>query len=189
MKKKLFISNLDFEVTSDQLQEIFQEVGSAKSVVIATDKETKKSRGFAFVEMNSESDAQSAIDQLNGRELNGRAIKVAGDKGKGGSSTGGSSSYSGGGSSGGGDRRPQREYLPPIQRMALFRRKGKLDPFMEDPTKTVDYRDISMLTKFTSDRGRILPRRQTGLTAYNQRKVAKAIKRAQAVGLMPYRNQ
>ena len=184
MKKKLFISNLDFEVTTDQLKELFEGIGTARSVVIAQDKETKKSRGFAFVEMASESDAQAAIEQLNGRELNGRGIKVAADKGKGGSGGGG---FSGG--SGGGDRRGPREYLPPIQRMALFRRKGKGDPFMEDPTKTIDYRDISMLTKFTSDRGRILPRRQTGLTAYNQRKVAKAIKRAQSLGLMPYRNQ
>ena len=185
MKKKLFISNLDFEVTTDQLKELFDDIGGTRSVVIAQDKETKKSRGFAFVEMTSEADAQSAIEKLNGRELNGRGIKVAADKGKGG---GGGGSF-GGGSHGGGDRRGPREYLPPIQRMALFRRKGKVDPFMEDPTKTVDYRDISMLTKFTSDRGRILPRRQTGLTAYNQRKVAKAIKRAQSLGLMPYRNQ
>lgn len=185
MKKKLFISNLDFEVTADQLKSLFEEVGATKSVVIAQDKESKKSRGFAFVEMASESDAQVAIEKLNGKELNGRSIKVASDKGKtSGPSTG--SSHSGG--SGDNYRRPQREFLPPIQRMTLFRRKGKLDPFMEDPTKTIDYRDVSMLTKFTSDRGRILPRRQTGLTAYNQRKVAKAIKRAQALGLMPYRN-
>ncbi|MCI5066664.1 30S ribosomal protein S18 [bacterium] len=72
--------------------------------------------------------------------------------------------------------------------MQLFRRKRKLDPFLEDPTKTIDYRDIALLSKFVSDRGKILSRRMTGLTAYNQRKVAKAVKRAQSLGLMPYSN-
>ncbi|MGA1190921.1 MAG: 30S ribosomal protein S18 [Bdellovibrionota bacterium] len=72
--------------------------------------------------------------------------------------------------------------------MQLFRRKKRLDPFMEDPTKTVDYRDIALLNKFVSERGKILSRRMTGLSAYSQRKVAKAIKRAQSLGLMPYLN-
>ena len=56
---------------------------------------------------------------------------------------------------------------------------------MEDPTKTVDYKDTAMLTRFLSERGRILSRRLTGLSAYNQRKVSKAIKRAQHLGLLP----
>jgi len=57
---------------------------------------------------------------------------------------------------------------------------------MEDPTKTVDYRDVAMLNRFLSERGKILSRRLTGLSAYNQRKVAKAVKRAQHLGLIPF---
>ena len=72
--------------------------------------------------------------------------------------------------------------------MQLFRRRKKLDPFIEDPTKTIDYRDIAMLSKFLSERGRILGRKLTGLSAYNQRKLTKAIKRAQQLGLLPFAN-
>jgi small subunit ribosomal protein S18 len=70
--------------------------------------------------------------------------------------------------------------------MQLFKRRRKLDPFTEDPTKSIDYRDAAMLSKFVSERGRILSRRLTGLTSYNQRKMSKAIKRAQSLGLMPF---
>jgi small subunit ribosomal protein S18 len=57
---------------------------------------------------------------------------------------------------------------------------------MEDPTKTVDYKDVAMLSRFLSERGKILSRRLTGLSAYNQRKLSKAIKRAQNLGLLPF---
>ncbi len=175
-KKKLFISNLDFEVTSEQLREIFEEVGPCLSVVVAADRETKRSKGFAFVEMEREEDANTAITTLNNRSVNGRPMKVCEDRGK----NGGQSSSEGG-------EGPRKfEPLPSIQRMQLFKRRKKLDPFTDDPTKTVDYRDVSMLSKFVSERGRILSRRLTGLSSYNQRKVSKAIKRAQALGLMAY---
>ncbi|MBX7143139.1 MAG: 30S ribosomal protein S18 [Oligoflexia bacterium] len=72
--------------------------------------------------------------------------------------------------------------------MQLFRRRRKIDPFMEDPSKTVDYKDVIMLSRFVSERGKILSRRLTGLSAYNQRKLSKAIKRAQNLGLMPFSN-
>lgn len=178
-KKKLFISNLDFEVTSDQLRSLFEEVGPSISVVVATDRETKRSKGFAFVEMEREEDAKKAIETLNNRALNGRPMKVCEDRGKnaGPSSAGGEGQESGG---------RKFEPLPSIQRMQLFKRRKKLDPFTEDPTKSIDYKDVSMLSKFVSERGRILSRRLTGLTAYNQRKVSKAIKRAQSLGLMAY---
>jgi ribosomal protein S18 len=176
-KKKLFISNLDFEVTSDQLRQIFEEVGPCVSVVVASDRETKRSKGFAFVEMEGDGDAQKAIEGLNNRAVNGRPMKVCEDRGK---NSGPTSSE--GGSEGGRKFEP----LPSIQRMQLFKRRRKLDPFCEDPTKTVDYKDVVMLSKFVSERGRILSRRLTGLSSYNQRKVAKAIKRAQSIGLMAY---
>jgi small subunit ribosomal protein S18 len=177
-KKKLFISNLDFEVTSDQLRALFDEVGPTLSVVVASDRETKRSKGFAFVEMESEDDAKKAIEGLNNRPLNGRPMKVCEDRGKNsGPSTGSSEGQEGG---------RKFEPLPSIQRTQLFKRRKKLDPFTEDPTKSIDYKDVAMLSKFVSERGRILSRRLTGLTAYNQRKVSKAIKRAQSLGLMAY---
>ncbi len=182
MKKKLFVSNLDFSVTEDQLKELFEAVGETQSVVLATDRESGRSKGFAFIEMNSEDLATKAIEDLNEKELSGRPIRVCEDRGKGGGPSSGPRSSS---SDGGGERR-QREHLPPIQRMQIFRRKKKLDPFMQDPSKTVDYRDVATLGRFVSERGKILSRRLTGLSAYNQRQVAKAIKRAQNLGLMPY---
>ena len=178
-KKKLFISNLDFEVTSEQLRTLFEEAGGCLSVVVASDRETKRSKGFAFVEMDREEDAQKAIESLNNRTVNGRPMKVCEDRGKGGM---GAPSGDGGSDSG-----PRRfEPLPSIQRMQLFKRRKKLDPFTDDPTKSVDYKDVVMLSRFVSERGRILSRRLTGLSAFNQRKVSKAIKRAQSLGLMAY---
>jgi small subunit ribosomal protein S18 len=178
MKKKLFISNLDFEITSDQLRDLFAEVAPAISVVVATDRESKRSKGFAFVEMENEDGAKFAIDQLNNKVINGRPIKVVFDRGKGGAP--GAEVQDNGGR--------KFEPLPPIQRMQLFKRRRKIDPFMEDPTRTVDYKDVNMLSRFVSERGRILSRRLTGLSSYNQRKVAKAIKRAQNIGLLPFTN-
>lgn len=176
MAKKLFVSNLDFEITTDQLREMFTEIGACISAVIASDRETRRSKGFAFVEMEADEDAAKAIEQLNNKVVNGRPMKVVEDRGKtGGDRDGG----------GGGDQVRRFEPLPPIQRMQLFRRRKKIDPFTQDPTKTVDYRDVATLSRFLSERGKILSRRLTGLSAYNQRKVSKAIKRAQNLGLIP----
>lgn len=177
MGKKLFVSNLDFEITTDQLRDMFLEQGPCISVVIATDRETKRSKGFAFVELENEADAGKAIENLNNKVVNGRPMKVVEDRGKGGGV---------GGDSAEGGRRS--EPLPSIQRMQLFKRRKKLDPFLQDPSKTVDYKDVLLLSRFVSERGKILSRRLTGLTAFNQRKVAKAIKRAQNAGLMPFSN-
>ena len=179
MAKKLFVSNLDFEVTPESLQALFNESGATVSVVIATDRETKRSKGFGFVEMETDEGAESAIQALNNKLINGRPIKVVEDRGKGGGSSSGDA-----GGDGEGSRR--FEPLPAIQRTQLFKRKKKLDPFMEDPSKSVDYRDVAVLSKFVSERGKILGRRHTGLSAYNQRKVSKAIKRSQHLGLMPF---
>lgn len=177
MGKKLFISNLDFDVSADQLREMFTEIGPCISVVVAVDKETKRSKGFAFVEMDGDDAAKKAIDTLNNKAVNGRPMKVSEDRGKTSQASGDSR-----------DGETQRRYepLPPIQRMQLFRRRKKMDPFMEDPTKSIDYRDVATLSKFLSERGKILSRRLTGLSSYNQRKVTKAIKRAQNLGLMPF---
>lgn len=86
MKRKLFVSNLDFDVTEEQLKEVFDTVGDTVSVVLATDRETKRSKGFAFVEMGSDELAEKAISELNDKEVNGRPIRVTEDRGKGGGS-------------------------------------------------------------------------------------------------------
>jgi small subunit ribosomal protein S18 len=180
MGRKLFVSNLDFEIQQPQLQELFTEVGAIVSVVIASDRETKRSKGFAFVEMESDDDAKKAIEALNNKVVNGRPIKVVEDRGKGGGV--------GAPAGEGGEGARRHEFLPPVQRMQLFRRRKKLDPFMQDSNKTIDYRDVTVLSRFVSERGKILSRRFTGLNAYNQRKVTKAIKRAQNLGLMGFSN-
>lgn len=176
MAKKLFVSNLDFEITVEILKDMFSEFGQSASVVIATDRETKRSKGFAFVEMDSDEAAGKAIEALNNKVVNGRPMKVVEDRGKGGGPEARSDNS--------GESR-RFEPLPPIQRTQLFKRKKKPDPFTVNPSRVVDYKDTSLLAKFISERGKILSRRLTGLTAYNQRKVSKAIKRAQNLGLMP----
>lgn len=182
-KKKLFISNLDFEVTEQQLRELFETAGDPTSVVLALDRETKKSRGFGFVEMDSEEEALACIEQLNGKELNGRPIRVCEDRGKAGDRPEGGASHAGGHGPEG-DRR--REFLPPIQRMMIFKKKRKTDPFEDEEARKIDYRDVSTLRRYVTERGKIMSRRYTGLNAYNQRRIKKAVKRAQGLGLLPY---
>ena len=67
-----------------------------------------------------------------------------------------------------------------------FRPRKKVDPFVKDPSKVIDYKDTETLKRFISDRGKILPRRVTGLNAKHQREVTRAIKRARQVALLPY---
>lgn len=169
-RKRLFVSNIDFEVTTEQLRTMFEEIGSCLSVVIATDRDTKKSRGFAFIEMEQEDDAERVVKELNERNVNGRPMKVAFDKGKVNEER---------------SEESRPEFLPPIQRVQIFRRNRRVDPFMADPAKSVDYKEIALLKSYTTEKGKIMPRKYTGLSAYNQRKVSKAIKRAQNLGLLP----
>jgi cold-inducible RNA-binding protein len=77
MAKKLYVGNLSYITTSGALSELFEAIGEVASVNLITDRMTGESKGFAFVEMKEHDAAQAAIDQLNGRELDGRAIKVA----------------------------------------------------------------------------------------------------------------
>jgi RNA recognition motif-containing protein len=78
----IFVSNISFKVREQALSELFSQYGEVTSVRIIKDKETKRSRGFGFVEMASEDDAQKAIDALNGSEHYERAIVVSQAKGK-----------------------------------------------------------------------------------------------------------
>jgi cold-inducible RNA-binding protein len=77
MGKKIFVGNLAFETTSQDLEGLFASAGTCESASVITDRNTGRSRGFAFVEMSSASEAQKAIADLNGRELHGRALRVS----------------------------------------------------------------------------------------------------------------
>ena len=77
MEKKLHVGNLSYNTTEDQLQSLFAQAGTVVSTTVITDRETGRSKGFGFVEMGDESAAAAAVAQLNGAQLDGRAITVA----------------------------------------------------------------------------------------------------------------
>jgi cold-inducible RNA-binding protein len=101
MGKKLFVGNLAFGTTSQDLEALFASVGTCESAAVIADRDTGRSRGFGFVEMSSASEAQKAITELNGRELQGRSLNVSEAKERTSSGRGGG----GGGGGGGRDRR------------------------------------------------------------------------------------
>ena len=76
MQKKLYVGGLPYSTTDDQLREAFAAVGEVTEASVVTDRDTGRSRGFGFVEMATEGDAQKAIDSLNGTDLGGRNITV-----------------------------------------------------------------------------------------------------------------
>ena len=76
MSTKLYVGNLAFQTTNQDLQDLFAQAGTVESATVVEDRETGRSRGFAFVEMSSNAEAAAAIDQFNGKELGGRALKV-----------------------------------------------------------------------------------------------------------------
>lgn len=76
MNKKLYVGGLPYSVTEDKLQEIFSTHGTVDSARVITDRFTGRSRGFGFVEMSSEEEAQKAIDSLNESDLDGRSLTV-----------------------------------------------------------------------------------------------------------------
>jgi RNA recognition motif-containing protein len=77
MNKKLYVGNLSYETTETDLQKLFVEVGPVASVAIITDRDSGRSKGFGFVEMESEQAAQQAIERLNNHEINHRSITVS----------------------------------------------------------------------------------------------------------------
>ncbi len=113
MQNKLYVGNLSFKTTEDGLVQAFAAYGEVKRATLVTDRETGRPRGFAFVEMGSDEEAQSAIDGLNGQSLDGRQIQVnvarpredRGPRGGGGGGGfGGGGGRNGGGGGFGGDR-------------------------------------------------------------------------------------
>jgi RNA recognition motif-containing protein len=115
--KRIYVGNLSYQTTEGDLTDLFEQVGQVESVNIITDRDTGRSKGFGFVEMNDE-DAEKAIAQFNGTEVNGRSLTVnearpredrgggrggfGGNRGGGGGGRGG---YGGGGNRGGGGGR------------------------------------------------------------------------------------
>jgi len=77
MSKKLYVGNLSFSVTDEMLHKLFAEVGAVESAKVITEKKSGRSKGFGFVEMATEQDAQKAISSLNGKEHEGRQLNVA----------------------------------------------------------------------------------------------------------------
>jgi cold-inducible RNA-binding protein len=74
--KKLYVGNLSYETTDSDLQNLFVSHGTVQSAQVIMDRDAGRSKGFGFVEMNSDQEAQAAIAALNGHEVNGRALKV-----------------------------------------------------------------------------------------------------------------
>jgi hypothetical protein len=112
MGNKLYVGNLSYNIRDDDLQQAFAQYGTVNSAKVMMDRDTGRSKGFGFVEMGSDPEAQAAINGMNGQALDGRAIVVnearpreerpGGFGGGGGGRTGGGGGYGGGGSSGGG---------------------------------------------------------------------------------------
>jgi len=122
MSMKLYVGNLAFATSSQELQELFAQAGTVTSASVIEDRDTGRSRGFGFVEMSSKEEGEAAIAQLNGKEMNGRALNVneakprenrgggGGRGGFGGNRNGGGYNGNrggGGGFSGGGNREPR----------------------------------------------------------------------------------
>jgi RNA recognition motif-containing protein len=116
MAKKLYVGNLSYDTNDSDLQQMFAAFGTVQSAQIVMDRDTGRSKGFGFVEMSSDQEAQAAINGLNGKEAGGRSLTVnearpredrggsRGGYGGGGGSRGGSGGGGGRGGSGGGGR-------------------------------------------------------------------------------------
>ncbi len=76
MGKKLYVGNLSYEVSSSDLEQLFSPHGTVESANVIMDRDTNRSKGFGFVEMGSDSEAQAAISALDGQDQGGRALKV-----------------------------------------------------------------------------------------------------------------
>ncbi len=104
MGRKLYVGNLASDVTNKDLEELFVQAGTCESVHVITDRTTGQSRGFGFVEMSSQSEAQRAIQQFDGQEFKGRTLKVNEARERETSRGGGGPRGGGGGGGGGGGR-------------------------------------------------------------------------------------
>src|SRR5256714_15215133 len=101
MSMKLYVGNLAFQTSSDDLQQLFAQAGTVESASVVEDRETGRSRGFGFVEMSSKEEGQKAIEQFNGKEVNGRNLNVNEAKPRENRGFGGGNRGGGGGGRGG----------------------------------------------------------------------------------------
>jgi RNA recognition motif-containing protein len=109
MAMKLYVGNLSFQTSSEELQQLFAQAGTVESATVVEDRDTGRSRGFGFVEMASKEEGEKAIQQFNGTDLNGRNLTVnearpredRGNRGGGGGGRGGYGGNRGGGGGGG----------------------------------------------------------------------------------------
>jgi len=107
MSMKLYVGNLSFQTSSEDLQQLFAQAGTVESASVVEDRETGRSRGFGFVEMSSKEEGNAAIQQFNGHEVGGRALNVNEAKpreDRGGSRGGFGGNRNGGGGRGGNSR-------------------------------------------------------------------------------------
>ena len=109
MSFKIYVGNLSFNTSNNDLMDMFAEFGTVVSGNVIEDRETGRSRGFGFVEMSSQSEGEAAIAALNGKEIDGRSLTVneakpREDRGRSRGGGGGRGGYGGGGRSGGGGR-------------------------------------------------------------------------------------
>ncbi len=111
MSKKLYVGNLGYDVSTSQLEAMFSAFGTIRDARVIEDRDSGRSKGFAFIEMGSDQEALAAIEGLNGKEYDGRALTVNEARpreergGGGGGRRGGGGRSGGGGHSGGGGRR------------------------------------------------------------------------------------
>src|SRR4051812_10296983 len=104
MQSKLYVGNLSYSTTDEDLRQLFAQAGAIKEVIIITDRETRRSKGFGFVEMMTQAEAEKAIQLFNNHELQGRRmmVNIARPREERGDGGGGGGGYGGGG--GGRDR-------------------------------------------------------------------------------------
>jgi cold-inducible RNA-binding protein len=111
MGTKLYVGNLSFRTTSEELRDAFAAVGTVESASVIEDRDTGRSRGFAFVEMGTAEEAAAAIEQFNGKDFGGRNLTVNEAKPRTDRGGGGGRGYGGGGGDrggyGGGEREPR----------------------------------------------------------------------------------
>lgn len=101
MAHKLFVGGLNFATSNERLRELFAECGQVDSATVVTDRDTGRSRGFGFVEMSTNEEAEQAISKFNGQEIDGRRLQVEKAKEGGGPRRSGGGGFGGGGGRGG----------------------------------------------------------------------------------------
>jgi RNA recognition motif-containing protein len=102
MGKKIYVGNLSYQMTDSDVRSLFEEHGTVESVQVIVDRETGRPKGFGFVEMSTDEEAQAAISALNGREVDGRALTVNEARPREERGGGGGRGFGGGGGRGGG---------------------------------------------------------------------------------------